>query len=337
MRDCEGKPARRGGVTNYFAKNPGRCILRTMNRRDFLRRAALLTATGWLARFPLSAQTAAPAPAAALGTFHPLRRGVGYFSGRGGTIGWLADASALAVVDTQFPDTAAFCLGGLPGREGRRIDVVINTHHHRDHTAGNGVFRPVAGKIVAQANVPELQLAAAARSGTESEEVLADETFAEFWRRDLGDEVVTAQYLGAAHTNGDAIVHFERANVVHMGDLVFNRLYPVIDRPAGASIRHWITVLEEAVAYYPKDAIYIFGHGKPDFGVTGVQGDLLVFRDYLAGLLAHVECEIAAGKSRAEIVGLANLPGFDDYHAPAPNRLAGNLGTAYDELTAERG
>ena len=234
------------------------------------------------------------------------------------------------------PDSVRAAFATIAARH-PRIDVVINTHHHRDHTAGNGVFRPVAGKIVAQANVPELQLAAAARSGTESEQVLADETFAEFWRRDLGDEVVTAQYLGAAHTNGDAIVHFERANVVHMGDLVFNRLYPVIDRPAGASIRHWISVLEEAVAYYPKDAIYIFGHGKPDFGVTGVQGDLLVFRDYLAGLLAHVQREIAAGKSRAEIVGLVNLPGFDDYHAPAPNRLAGNLGTAYDELTAERG
>jgi hypothetical protein len=61
------------------------------------------------------------------------------------------------------------------------------------------------------------------------------------------------------------------------------------------------------------------------------------FRDYLSGLLAHVEREIAAGKSRAEIVTLPNLPGFDDFHAPLPNRLGSNLGVAYDELTEKSG
>jgi len=153
----------------------------------------------------------------------------------------------------------------------------------------------------------------------------------------IGDEMVTATYFGAAHTNGDAIVHFERANVVHLGDLVFNRLHPFIDRPAGASIRHWITVLEEAANHYPKDAIYIYGHGSAKFGVTGGQGDLPVFRDYLSGLLDHVEREIAAGKSKAEITALDNLPGFPEFHSAAPNRLSGNLAVAFDELTAANG
>ena len=253
-----------------------------MNRRTFIQNTALWGAAGWLAGSTLKAQdTAEP-----LGAFHPLRRNVGYFTGRGGTIGWLVNADALAVVDTQFPETAAFCLDGLPGRDGRTIDVVLNTHHHGDHTSGNGVFRAAAKTLVAQANVPKLQLAAA-RPGQVP--VTADETFAESWRREVGDEVITARYLGPAHTSGDAIIHFERANVVHMGDLVFNRLYPYIDRPAGAVIRHWIVVLEQAVKTYPKDAIYISGHGSAKFGVELAQADLLVFRDYLSGLLAHVE------------------------------------------------
>lgn len=313
-------------------------MLRGMNRRDFLFRSSLLVSAGLLVRSPLGAQ--APMPAATpgpLGTFQALRRQVGIFTGRGGTIGWLADPAALVVVDTQFPDTAAFCLAGLPGRGARMIDAVINTHHHGDHTGGNGIFKAAARTIVAQANVPRLQLAAAERAGTVEKQVFADQTFPEVWRREIGDEVVTAQYHGPAHTGGDVIVHFERANVVHVGDLVFNRLYPVIDRVGGASIRHWIAVLEEAAAAYPADAIYVYGHGAAKFGVTGTRGDLLVFRDYLAGLLAHVEQEIAAGKSRDEIVALENLSGFPDYHQPRPNRLGANLGVAYDELTEKAG
>lgn len=308
-----------------------------MNRRDFLRRSSLLAAAGLIARTSVVGQTAGGGGTGALGAFQPLRRNVGLFTGRGGTIGWLAAPDATVIVDTQFPDTAAYCLGHLPGRTDRRIDAVINTHHHRDHTSGNGVFRPVAQTLVAQVNVPKLQLAAAERDGNVESQVFADETFPEFWRREIGDEVVTAQYLGAGHTNGDAIIHFERANVVHLGDLVFNRLYPVIDRAGGGNIHHWISVLEEAVKSYPSDAIYLCGHGSAKFGVTFQQGDLLVFRDYLTAVLARVEKEIAAGKPKDDIVKLENLPGFDDFHAPAPNRLAGNLAVAYDELTEAKG
>lgn len=310
-----------------------------MNRRAFLLRSSLLVSAGVLARPALFGADPAPAtgtgkgPTGPLGAFRPLRRNVGIYTGRGGTIGWLANADAVLAVDTQFPDTAAECLVGLPGRAGRTLDAVINTHHHGDHTSGNGIFKPASKTIVAHANVPALQLAAAQRNDTVEKQVFADTTFPDVWRRELGDEIVTAQYHGAGHTKGDVIVFFERANVVHMGDLMFNRLYPVIDRAGGASIRHWITLLEEVVKTYPKDAIYVYGHGNSKFGVTGTQADLPVFRDYLSAVLAHVEKEIAAGKPKDQIVALENLPGFEDFHQPLPNRLGSNLGVAYDELT----
>ncbi len=274
-----------------------------------------------------------------------MRRNVGIFSGRGGTIGWLAGKDGLVVVDTQFPDTASVCLAGLPGRRDRPIDVVLNTHHHFDHTSGNPTFRPAAKTIVAQVNVPKLQFAAAKRAEADekstsrirvADQVYADTTFADAWRHEFADEVVTAQYFGPAHTSGDAVIMFEKANVVHVGDLVFNRLYPVIDRPAGASVRNWIKVLDEVQKTYPADAIYIFGHGNTKFGVTGKRDDLLVMREYWAAVLAYVEKQIAAGRSRNEIVALENLPGFPDFHQPMPNRLGGNLGAAYDELTEQK-
>ena len=320
-----------------------------MNRRDFLVRSSLLASAGLLARSSLLAETPTAAPAtpavpvktpaglAAKWTpeFRPLRRGVGLFIGKGGTIGWLSNPDALMIVDTQFLDSAAVCLAGLPGRGDRLIDVVLDTHHHADHTGGNGVFKPAAKTIVAQANVPYL-MGKTVKPGQEDKQTYPDATFPETWRREFGSETATAKYFGPAHTRGDVIVHFEKANVVHLGDLMFNRIYPVIDRPGGASIHGWITRLEEAVKVYPADAIYICGHGNPKFGVTGGHADILAQRDYFTALLAHVEKGIVAGKAKADIVALENFPGFDDLHSPLPNRLQGNLSVAYDELTEKK-
>ncbi len=239
------------------------------------------------------------------------------------------------VVDTQFPDSATVCLAGLPGRGERLIDVVMDTHHHGDHTGGNGVFKPVSRTIVAQANVPGL-MRATVKPGSEDKQTYPDTTFPESWRREFGSETVTASYYGPAHTGGDVIVHFEKANVVHLGDLVFNRIYPVTDKAGGCSIRGWVDRLETAVKTYPADAIYICGHGNPKFGVTGGHAEIQLQRNYLSALLAYVEKAIAAGKPKTEIVALENFPGFDDLHAPLPNRLQGNLSVTYDELTAKK-
>jgi glyoxylase-like metal-dependent hydrolase (beta-lactamase superfamily II) len=314
-----------------------------MNRREFIRMSLVLSAGATAAR-RIKAQV--PAAPVAATKFQPLRRDVGVFTGRGGTIGWLSSGDALAVVDTQFPDTAIVCLRGIPGIGGRLIDATINTHHHMDHTGGNVVFKAASKELVAQANVPRLQFEAAKRAeqqGTKidpaaavASQVYADTTFTEVWRRELGGEIVTAEFRGPAHTGGDAVVTFEKANVVHMGDLVFNRLYPYVDRPGGASIRGWVKSLEDSVASYPADAIYIFGHGSAKFGVTGRRDDLLVMRDFLSAVLARVEKDIAAGRDKPAVVALENMPGFPDFHTPLPNRLGLVLGAAFDELTAPK-
>ena len=309
-----------------------------MNRRDFLIRSSLVAVGGLFARSSLFAQTPKKGPPAATPEFKPIRRNIGYFTARGGTIGWLVNQDAVAAVDTQFPDTAKQFLDGLPGRNGRKLDVLVNSHHHGDHTGGNGVFKPESKMIVAHANVPELQRQRAAQDKKGGDVVVADTTFPETWRKDLGGETVALKYFGAAHTKGDIVTHFEKANVIHMGDLMFSRLYPVIDRPGGASIKGWITRLETIAKEYPRDAVYMFGHANPKFSVIGSNRDLLVFRDYLSGLLDHVQKKIKAGEPKDRIVTLDNLPGFDDFHVPPgpQNRLPGNLSVAYDELTEKK-
>jgi glyoxylase-like metal-dependent hydrolase (beta-lactamase superfamily II) len=142
--------------------------------------------------------------------------------------------------------------------------------------------------------------------------------------------VVSARYYGPAHTSGDVVITFERANVVHMGDLMSFQRNPRADRPAGASIVNWIPVLENTVKDHAADTIYVFGHSKVGERVTGSSKDLLELRDYFSALLDHARKGIAAKKSMEEIVKVAAVPGFERYEG-----MPTALEAAYQELTTK--
>ena len=296
-----------------------------MDRRQFLLRSSLV-----------AAGTALPFKkilAGRPGNFNELRRNVGYFTERGGTIGYLVTSDAMVIVDTQFPETAKNCLNGLQDRSDHPLDLVINTHHHGDHTAGNPVFKGVAKKMVAHENVPMLMK----QSAEEEEQGKVNPgypttTYSDSWKMDVGDEIVHAKYYGSGHTSGDSVIYFENANVVHMGDLIFNRMNPYTDRPAGASIINWIEILQTVENEYPADAMYIFGHGKPEFGVTGDKDDVTVMRNYLSAIIEYVEKAVEQGKSKEEITNKKVLEGFENFLYADFWTLPDNLGVAYEEV-----
>lgn len=301
-----------------------------MNRRKFLLNSSLLGAATML---PLSAFS----NVFFRRDFSVIRRNVGVYTERGGTIGWLINNDALVAVDSQFPDSAANCITGLKERTSRKMDYLINTHHHGDHTAGNSAFKEYANHIVAHENVPGYQLKAAERRGQEAvdAQVTADLTFSDKWSQDVGDETVHATHYGPAHTGGDSVIYFENANIAHMGDLVFNRAYPYIDPGAGADIGNWVKVLRMAANELPSDAIYICGHGNANYGIQASKGDVLRKSDFLEELLAYTQRGIDAGKSKEEIATAPVLPGFEDFQAPGWGlTLEFNLNTAYDELAS---
>lgn len=298
------------------------------------RRRFILLSSAALGAVPLARLGAWQAPAGPATRFETIRRNVGYFTGKGGTIGWLVNANAVVVVDTQFPDTAKICLDGLSERSARGVDLLFNTHHHGDHTAGNGVFRARAKRIVAHARVPELQKAAAQANSPAP--VTADATFDRTWGEDAGDERVHARHDGPAHTGGDAVVIFERAEVAHMGDLLFHEMHPFVDRPSGASIQNWMAVLETVMKTLPASTTYIAGHAKPGLPVTHARTALARQRDYFEAVLAHTRKGIQAGQSREELGKTGSLPGFEGYHSSPPRLTLGFvLGVAYDELTED--
>jgi cyclase len=276
-----------------------------VSRRQFIQAAG--GAVGACAMWPLSGL-----PDVVNG-FHRLRRGTGFFTGRGGTIGWLATPDALVVIDTQFPDTAETFLGGLRRRSDRPIDLLINTHHHGDHVGGNPVLAPLAGRHIAHGNVPELMHRAAADRPDAPEPVVPSETFDTVKIIDLGTERIVLSHPGPAHTGGDAIVHLQEANVVHMGDLVFNRMAPFADLAGGAELRGWIETLESTHEHFDEETLFIFGHAGAGFDVTGTRADLLTARDFLAGALDYARERAADGMPVDQIIDVDALPGFDEY------------------------
>jgi cyclase len=306
----------------------------SLSRREFLATSPLAVAAAGLARPRPSWAGAGQAPAPPPVTkFTDLRRGVGVFTGNGGHIGYLVNAAGAVAVDSQFPDTAKIAVDGLKQRAPTGIEMLLNTHHHGDHTGGNQVFRGTVKRIVAQERCIANHRRVAREAGTEAQQSFADVGFGESWSANFGDEKVWGHYYGPGHTGGDAVYTFEKANVVHGGDLLFYRAHPNIDLVAGASAVNWIRVLEKITKAHADDTIYIFGHGTQG-RTTGSKADVLYFRDYLSAAVDHARKGLAAGKSKEEIQALDALKGFEDVQ-PLSQRLslAFVLGICVDELT----
>ena len=293
-----------------------------MNRSSFLKHLALLSAgTALLPRLKVFQNS----------PFTELRNGIGTFSMRGGTIGWMARPGFTVVVDSQYSETASDFLEGIFRFDGGPETVLINSHHHGDHVSGNGVFQDAGYRILAHEQVPVLQ-----RRGADDPDgvVAAEETYSDRMELDTGDETVVLKYYGNAHTGGDTVTWFENANIAHMGDLVFNRLYPFIDLDGGASISGWINLLETVADEADSGTIFIFGHGNPEFGITGGRDDLLHMRDFLTKVLEYTQQGLDAGRSRDEITQTESFQEFPGFISPSDFlSLPRNLNVAYRELT----
>ncbi len=263
--------------------------------------------------------------------FTPLRNDVGIFTEQGGTIAWLSNNSGMAVVDTQFVDPATHLIAELKKISSKPLNYLINTHHHGDHTGGNLAFKGLAEKVVGHVNCLTNHQKTAAAQKSEDKQLFADTVFQDQWKAKVGSERIQAHYFGAGHTNGDIIVHFEHANIAHMGDLMFNKRFPFIDRPGGANIQSWVNVLDKTLAKFDKDTLFVFGHSADPLKVTGGKEDIKAMKNYLEKLLLFVKNEMKAGKSKEDILKAPSIPGAEDFQGAGIQR---SLTAAYEELSS---
>lgn len=297
-----------------------------MNRRIFLRNTGIISGATLLFQKRTLASM--------LNTFDynikMLRNDVGIFTERGGTIGFLLSKDGIVVVDAQFPDTAQHLIDDLKKRSTNPFRYLLNTHHHGDHTSGNIAFKGVVEHVVAHENSLANQKAVAEKSNSVDKQLFPDITFKEDWKLKIGDETIKADYYGAGHTNGDAIYHFEKANIFHAGDLMFNKRHPFVDRSAGANMTQWIKDLDKIKNKANKDSIIIFGHSLNAGEEKGTIEDVKKFQDYLGKVLAFAEQEIKKGVSKEEFIKNTSIPGVAEWTGDGIQRP---LTAAYEELT----
>jgi len=296
-----------------------------MERRNFIKTSALAMALLSIYKADVFAQQ----EMLRAYNFKPLRNNVGIFTEQGGTIGWLNSSNGFVVVDAQFPTSAPHVIDELKKLGEKPFKYLINTHHHSDHTAGNIAFKGLAEKVVAHQNALVNQKRGAEKANNLDKQLLPDTTFGTAWKAPVGDEKISAYYYGSGHTNGDSVYHFEHANIVHVGDLVFNRRFPYIDRENGAHIGNWISALDKIQNQFDKDTLFIWGHSLDPEKVTGTKADVKAYQDYLKSLMTYVGSEIKAGKSKEDILKATTIPNAPEWQGDGIQR---SLTAAYDEL-----
>lgn len=261
-----------------------------------------------------------------------LTNDIGIFTERGGTILFYISKQGTVVVDTQFPEQSNHLLEELKKKTEKPCKLLINTHHHGDHSGGNISFKGIAEHVVAHENSKANQQRVAVANKTEDKQLYPDQTFTTTWKQKIGKEKISLHYFGAAHTNGDAIVHFEHANIAHMGDLLFNRRHPYVDRSSGASIKSWMNVLDAAQKKFSKKTQFVYGHSVEGYDITGTLTDLAAFQEYLGKILQFTESEIKAGKTKEEFIKTTALPFETQWKGDGLQRP---LTAAYEELSAK--
>ncbi|MBB1283058.1 MBL fold metallo-hydrolase [Flavisolibacter sp. BT320] len=298
-----------------------------MHRRNFLRYS------GVMAGASLFLQQKAIASFFSTNAFNikMLRNNVGIFTERGGTIGFLLSKDGILVIDSQFPDTSAHFIEEIKKQQDSPFRFLLNTHHHGDHSSGNIAFKGIVEHVVAHQNSLVNQKATAEKQNTVDKQLFPGKTFDKSLELKMGDEKIDAYYFGPGHTNGDAVYHFKGPNIMHLGDLLFNKRHPFVDRSAGANMRNWISVLEQVQKKGNKDTLYIFGHSLNPGEETGSAENLKGFQDYLDKVLRFAEAEIKKGVSKDEFIKNTSIPGVTEWSGQGIERP---LTAAYEEIAS---
>lgn len=268
-----------------------------MRRRSFIRSSTLtLSALAILSNRSLAGMLKDPA-----WKIKMLTKEIGVFTEKGGTILFMRSNEGIVVVDSQFPEQSQHLIDELKKDGEKPFRLLINTHHHGDHSSGNIAFKGLVPHVLAHANSKANQQKTAVEKNNEDQQLYPDQTYTDVWSETIGQEKVSLHYFGAGHTNGDSLVHFQHANIVHMGDLVFNRRHPFVDRSAGASISNWIKVLDKAGTTFTKKTTFVCGHAAEGYDIIATGEDLKLFRNYLEKHCSLLKVESRQAKQKRRL------------------------------------
>src|SRR6202140_3314528 len=303
------------------------------SRREMLRGSATLAGSAFLAHlFPATLLRASAAgyaqqassPAEQLASFRAQFNAVpvetqklagngAMFDGPGGAVVVLNGPDGKFVVDTFVAPAWPRLKEALDALGNAPVKYVINTHWHFDHTDNNAHLHAAGATILAHENtkkrmsephdLPVLYRGAdGALAGLHFDpspaEPLPQQTFPASYKLQANGETIALQHFAPAHTDSDIYVHFQKANVISVGDTFFNGMYPYIDPGTGGTIAGMIAAADKILSLADNHTKIVAGHGPP-----GTKADLTQSRDMLITSRDRVQKLKSAGKSALEAVG----------------------------------
>lgn len=197
----------------------------------------------------------------------PVTHNIHMLMGRGGNIGVFTGDDGVFIIDDQFAPLSDKIFKAISTISDQPVRFVLNTHWHGDHTGGNENFSQQNALIIAHENVRKRLLEGQAVNvfnrvvPPASEGALPVITFKKNINFHWNGDTVIVRHVGPAHTDGDSVIYFKQANVIHMGDLYFNGLYPYIDTHSGGRVLGVITSIEQILQQIDDKTKIIPGHG----------------------------------------------------------------------------
>lgn len=210
--------------------------------------------------------------------------------GAGGNIAVSIGDDGVLIVDDQFKPLADKIQAAITELGGDTPKFLLNTHFHGDHVGGNEIFGKAA-TIVAHNNVRTRLMA----KGYDKPS-LPVVTFNDSLTIHFNNDEIKVIHMPPGHTDGDAVIWFVNANVVHLGDLFFSGMFPFVDIDAGGSVKTLIMTIEDILPKLSPDVKIIPGHGP-----LSTVSDLEIYLEMLKDTYGHLKTELEAGKSVDEI------------------------------------
>ena len=222
--------------------------------------------------------------------------------GSGGNIGVSVGDDGVLVIDNQFAPLTPKILAAIKSLSEKPVKIVMNTHHHGDHTGGNENFGKLGATIIAHDNVRK-------RLKEKGPEIaLPVITFNDELHIQMNNEQVAIFHVDNAHTDGDALLYFTESNVLHTGDTYFNGRYPYVDIKSGGSVDGYINAVKAGLMVIDENTKIIPGHGN-----LSNKAEFKIFLNMLETLKANVLKAIANGKSEDDVVNDASITkAYDD-------------------------
>ena len=270
----------------------------------------LITAAA-LAAMAVPTQAQLQAPEVQVRT-EKVAEGVHVLFGNGGNVGVSSGPDGVFIIDDQYAPMTPGLTAAIAEISDSPVRFVINTHWHGDHTGGNENFGKMGAVVIAHDNVrarmsvPQAMEFFKRAVPASPQGALPVITFSDSVSLHLNGDDVRVIHVADAHTDGDAIIHFRKANVIHAGDTFFNGWYPFIDADSGGSIAGLLTAIDTMLALSDGNTRIIAGHGP----VSG-KADLEAYRKMLVDTVTRIRTLRAEGRTADEIVALA--PNAADY------------------------